>query len=214
MPDVYYSGAHKRAKESKMRRNGCVGRAQRIAQEAPMVLRLINEVVIPQEVASNTPTESEAALIWTVAGSVTISEQNRSRAADAGLTADDLTALRHCAGWSAVMSPSDAAYYSQTEDAQAAFDFFMEGLGYDHEYDELIARYRPAANWPFSLGIEAEPVQVGEAVANTNWGAIRKMPFAKSLAMQHLKSSKGLSDKQLAWVEKLVVEASTKNPEG
>ena len=186
MDEKHSSPAYQRGIKNRMTRNACVGRAQRIAQEAPMVLRLIQEVIVPQARRQHEADQRRRQSAVERRGGTFLPEG--ASHVDAG----------------AAQSPP--VRYPEGEEGWHMFDADRGAGRIDVEFASSFDIYASI----FAHDIEADPVRVGEEVAFLPWDLVENHTFPEQLAIRHLKSGKGLSQKQADWVEKMVLEAPDK----
>ncbi len=146
--------AYQDAIRRKMIRNGCVGRAVRLDDEAPMIVRLIQEVITPEQEARHAKEEARRAAAAERAGGVS---------------------------WPAGTDPDLVEW----------------------DADIIAFRFIPM----FNLDDRAD---LGESINRIRWEDVECYTFPEQLVINHLKTAKGLSAKQQAWVEKLVAEQPEK----
>jgi len=154
MRHIENEAAYNAAIRRRMIRNGVKGRLDRLDAEAPMIRRLIDEVINPAHRRRHERHEAK-------------------RQADT----ERLGFTWHPAG----TDPEDVDW----QDAIA------------HEWTPL-----------FELGDRTDATAAW--VASVDWSEVEHYSFPEQLALQYLKRSKGLSAKQMAWVEKLVAEEPRK----
>ena len=186
---VYFSPGYQRGIKNRMTRNACVGRAQRIAQEAPMVLRLIQEVIVPQARRQHEADQRRRQSAVERRGGTFLPEG--ASHVDAG----------------AAQSPP--VHYPEGEEGWHMFAGDLGTGRIDVEFASSFERGVHASVFG-AHDIEADPVRVGEEVAFLSWDLVERHTFPEQLAIRHLKSGKGLSQKQADWVEKMVLEAPDK----